>query len=311
MRDTNRVPTRISDGLCSIEGGDAGAGGAGGAAGGAGAAGAGAADGGAGASDAAFYEAFTNADLRTHPSIVGKYKSAEELAHGYVSLEKRFGVDPARRLDLPADPADKDAMRAVFQRLGTPEKPDGYGLKLADGATEADKAFLDRALPALHGANLTNDQAKAVFEYWQGEVKSAGEAAAAADAARMSEGKGALQKAWGADYERRGKEIGAMLTRHGSPGLAAELDSFDKLGNHPELALFLGDVLDAIAEPGEGGGGDAARGDALLTPAQAMAEVRRLEGDPLQGAALRDAGHPMHKAVVAERARLLAMTEPA
>lgn len=300
LRDIFRTTT-TSDRFCwadaGADGGDA-------------AAGVGAGDADAGAAQAAFYEGFADANLKTDPTIQ-TFKSVEELAKGHVALMKRFGIDPARRVDLPADPNDKDGMAAVFTKLGRPEKPDGYGFKLDDKASDADKAFLARALPALHGANLTTEQAKGVFEFWMKEAQDAAAGGAAAQQAAVAAGTEALRKEWGAAYEARTREIGALLVKHGDPALAAELDTPEKLGNHPALSRFLGKLLDQMAEPGVAGGGsgDAARGgERALTPAQAAAAVRQIEGDPVKGAALRDANHAMHKAVVEERIRLLAMT---
>lgn len=275
-----------------------------------GGAGGGAGGGGEGGAVPAFYEAFTDESLKTSPSVQG-FKSAEELAKGFVNLEKRFGIDPARRIDLPADPADAAGMRAVYAKLGLPEKPDGYGFALDDKATDADKAFLGRATEALHAAGLPVGMAKGVFEFWQGEAAAAATAqAAAADEARAA-GEASLKQTWGQAYPQRTKEIGLLLNKYFDPAIVAELTA-DKLGNHPQLALGLGKLVEAMAEPGVAGGGsdEGAGGERAMTPAQATAEVRKLEGDPVTGKALRDAAHPQHKEVVKRRRELLAMTQP-
>jgi hypothetical protein len=48
-----------------------------------------------------------------------------------------------------------------------------------------------------------------------------------------------------------------------------------------------------------------------MTPAQARAAVATLEGDAVKGKALRERDHPQHKAVVAERNRLLGLIDAA
>ncbi|MGH6955297.1 MAG: hypothetical protein ACREEW_01375 [Caulobacteraceae bacterium] len=292
--------------ICSVEaegGGDAGgAGGGGNAAGGAGG---GAPGAGAGEAAKAWYEGLASEGLRTSPSLQN-FKTVDDLASGYVNLEKRFGIDPARRLDLPADPKDAAAMRAVFTKLGLPEKPEGYGFSLAEGASDADKAFLGRATAALHEIGLPSAQAEGVFQYWMKESAAANEAAQLQAQQARDAGMAALKKEWGGDFDRRAREIGAMMNRYGAPDLAKELDSGEKLGNHPQLALFLGHVLDAVAEDGAAGGesGDAAGSDRRLTPSQAIAEAKRIEAHP----GFRDKNHPQHKALVEERQRFLLTT---
>lgn len=272
--------------------------------------GAGGGAGGAGEGAAAYYEAFQNADLKTHPSI-HNFKTPEELASGYVNLEKRFGIDPARRLDLPADPNDKEGMRAVYARLGLPDKVEGYGFTLEEGASEADKGMLERFTKNAFEAGMPKSMADAAVKFWLGEVANAKAAEVEAFKAQAAAGVSALKADWGAAYETRSKEIGRLLNELGDKDLVAELDG-EKLGNYPNLARFLGKMLDRMAEPGSAGGqsGDGAAGDRPLTPTQAEGAVRALEGDPIKGAALRDRSHPMHKAVVDERTRLLSMTTP-
>ena len=296
----------VSDGGGGAEGG--GAGGGGGGAAGAGE-GAGGAAGGAGAADKPFYEAFATEDLKTNPSVQ-KYKTAEELAGAYVNLEKRFGIDPARRIDLPADPNDKDGMRAVYTKLGLPDKPEGYGMALDDKATDADKALLGSFTAKAHELGLPANMAKGVMGFWMEQVAAANKATEEAWAARTTEGKAALQQEFGAAYDARTKEIGDLVGKYGDPELAKML-SGDGLAAYPNVAKMLGKLVDRMAEPGSAGGegGDAARSGGAMTPAQAKAAARALESDPVKGAALQDRNHPQHKAVVDERLRLLQMAE--
>jgi hypothetical protein len=305
---TSHLTTTITD--------DAGAGG-GGAGGGAGA-GAGAGDGGgdaggAGAAAAApYYEAFNDPTLKASPSVQ-IFKTPEDLARGYVNLEKRFGIDPARRIDLPADPNDKDGMRAVYAKLGLPEKPDGYGLKLDDKASDADKATLASFAAKAHELGLPNGMAQGILQWVAEQTTAAETAQTEALTARESAGKADLTKEFGTAYEPRMREINALVTKYGDPELVTALAG-DNLVSFPGVAKMLGKILDRMAEPGTAGGqgGDGDKGEArALTPNQARAAVAALEGDPVKGAALRDRNHAQHRAVVDERNRLLQMTGPA
>jgi hypothetical protein len=299
--------------LNSIEGegtaGDAGASGGGKPAGEGAAAGAsGGAPAGANGAAAPFYEAFTKEAIRTSPSVQ-LFKDVEALAEGYVNLEKRFGIEPNRRLDLPADPNDTAAMRAIWGKLGLPEKADGYKLTLAPEATEADKAMLASFTGRAHELGLPTAMAKGVMDFWVEQVAAAQTASHDASVAALHAGEEALKKEWGQAYEPRLREIGALVVKYGDPALAAELTA-DKIGNHPELAKFLGKIIERMAEPGVMGGDGGAPPPGfdgkVLSPAQASAAAQAIEANP----GLRDKNHPQHKALVAERQRLLAMAEP-
>lgn len=263
-----------------------------------------------GAADKPFYESFTDEALKTSPAVQ-RYKTPEELADAYVNLEKRFGVAPNRRIDLPADPNDKEGMRAVWTKLGLPDKPEGYGLKLDDKATDADKAMLGDFTVKAHELGLPPGQAKGVMDFWMAKAAEANAAAAEAETAAISTGKAALQKEFGTAFDARQREIAGLTEKYFGPKIAEALKG-DGLFKHPDLAIGLGKLLDRMAEPGAAGGnaGDAAQGDRGMTPTQAKAAVSTLEGDPVKGKALRERDHPQHAAVLAERNRLLALANP-
>lgn len=299
------LKTLTTNWVTSIDGEGAGAGGSGDQAGGAGGG-----DGGGGA-PAPFYEGFTREALKTSPTIQA-FKTVEDLAFGYESLVKRMGIEPERRLDLPKDPADKEGWKGVWKRLGAVDKPEDYGFKLGDGATEADTALVTDFAKTAAEMNMPKDMAAGALKWWEGKVAEAQAAQKAAFEAERAEGEGVLKSTWGQAYEQRTREVGRLLaefeTGAKTPAEKAVASALAKdlggnLGNYPGLALFLGSMLDRMAEPGVAGGqtGDAAGGDRAYTPAQAKAEARKIEAHP----GFLDKMHPEHKALVDQRLKLL------
>ncbi len=261
------------------------------------------------AATAAWYSSFTDEAIRTDPSVQ-LFKTPEDMAKGYVSLQKRFGTDPKLRVDLPADPNDAEAMRAVYAKIGMPESPDKYGLALDDKATDADKTMLTEFTAEAHKLGLPAGMAKGVMGFWMSKVAAAQEAETARMAAAAETGTADLKKAWGGAYDARLKEIGGMLTTYGSPGLQKALEG-GNLGLYSDFALMMAKMADRMAEPGGAGGqtGEAAGAQRAMSPDQAKAAVKTLEGDPVKGKALLDASHPQHAAVVKERRDLLRQAE--
>lgn len=297
------IPPMRRSSTMSIEA-DAG-GGAGDGGGGGGGADAGA--GGAGAGDA-WYSGIANEAVRTSPSIQS-FKDVPTLAEAYVSLEKRFGIEPSRRLDLPADPNDAPGMRAVYTRLGLPEKPDGYGIDLGAGATDADKAMLGKATEAFHKIGLPAGMAKEVVAFWAEQNDAAAAAQAEGRTARVTDGTAQLKAAFGAAYDQTTKQVDLLLERYGDDDNRAALKGAEGQAMYPGMTKTLAKLATRMAEPGTQGLGGGSDGGGVMTPDQAAAAVRTLEGDPVKGAALRDKNHAQHAAVVAERSRLLVMKE--
>lgn len=300
--------------MTSDGGADGGVGGAGGAAPAGGGAAAGGAGGGAGGAPAggapqAYWDSFQDEGVRTSPSIQ-RYKTAEDLAKGYVNLEARFGVAPERRLDLPADMNDAAAMRAVWSKLGLPEKPDGYGLRLDDKATDADKASFGEFVDAMHKAGAPTSFVKAAHDWFTGASQKINAAAEQRAAERRTAGEAALKQEWGSAYDARVREIDVALQKYdpkGESGLTKE-----NLAQFPGVARFVMGMLNRMAEPGTDGArsGEADTGGRGMTPNEAKAALRTLNADPVKMKALNDKSDPGHNTVLEERRKLLLAANP-
>lgn len=263
------------------------------------------------AADKPYYESFGDRALAAHPSIQ-KHATMELLAKGYVGLEKSLGVPAERRIDLPEDPTNAEAMRPVWTRLGAPEKAEGYteSIKLPKGATEADSAVLkDFAENVAHKTGMPLAHAQAAVEWWLGKTAAAAEQAQAAMAQRAKDGETALKGELAGAYEPRMKEIAGMLARYdpdAKTGLKAE-----NLTAYPEIARMLIRMADRMAEPaGDGRSGDAASPARPLSPLQAQAALATFSANTEKQKALLDRTHPAHKATLAERAELLKLADP-
>jgi hypothetical protein len=239
---------------------------------------------------------------------VTKFKTAEDMARSYVALEGRFGVPPERRIDLPEDMTNAEAMRAVYGKLGLPEKADGYGFKLAEGATESDTAMLGKYVEKAHQVGLPTEQAKQMLEWWVSENAAAQQASAQALETRKTEGEASLKTAFGGAFDARMREAKNLLSRYdpeGKTGLTA-----DNLTTFPAWTQMLIRMADRMAEP-EGQPSGAVEGEERpMTPAQAKAALNVFELDQAKQKALFDDKHPAHKAVLAERSKLLEAANP-
>lgn len=295
-------------------GGAGGAGAAGGAGdagdgGGEGAAGAGAA--GAGEGEAAPWYAGLSDELKAQPGVV-RHKSLEDAVLAGIAAEKRLGVPADQLLRLPTKPEEiGEFAKTVYKHLGAPDTPEGYKVDL-EGASDADKAVLAEFLKDMHAAGpFPPDMLAAVSKWWHGRVQAEAAAETAEAEAASAKAEGELKTEFGAKYDQTLKEVGALVAQIGGQALVDELDLNGKVGSSPALFRFLAKINDKMAEPGPTGDGQRAKaGDGKMTPAEAKVARATLEGDPVEGMALRDPRHPMHAAVVEKRNRLLAFENP-
>ena len=245
-------------------------------------------------------------DLKNWTGLA-KYKSLPDAITAMKAAESKLGAPPDQLLRLPKTPDDKEGLAAIFKALGAPDSPDGYQFKLPENLAEADKAAVAGFAKHMHEAGpFPPSVVSAAVNWWTAEVARQEEAAQAELATMKAAGEAQLREAWGAAYDQRTKEVGALISELGGEALVKELNA-STLGDHPALAMALAKVVEMRAEGGPSGDGQRADiSSGVMTPQQARAHRLEMEADAEQMKALMDASHPQHKAVVEKRNRFFA-----
>ena len=254
------------------------------------------------------------ADLR-EMALFKDIKDMDGLARSYANAAKMVGMDKAQLVALPADDSDPAAMEAIYNKLGRPEKPDGYKLspvELPEGLprdAELEKTFLGRA----HELGLSTKQADGLFKWWS-EVNVAKFAEADKQlAAAHQAANQALKADWGAAYDAKialaGKAINQYQQQLGlGDGLVKELEA--GLGNNPALAKLFAHLGEGISEPSELPGRTTGRVDQALSPTEAKQEINALHADEKFMKAYTTKEHPGHPDAVKRMQRLYEFAHP-
>lgn len=112
-----------------------------------------------------WYDGIEDADLKGYVQNKG-WKDPNELANGYRNLEKLLGSE---KIPMPKGADDQEGWGRVYDALGRPKSADEYGLTTPDGlSTEFSKA----AAGKFHELGLSANQAKALTEWYNGEIKN-------------------------------------------------------------------------------------------------------------------------------------------
>ena len=118
------------------------------------------------------------------------------MANSYRNAEKLLGGE---KLVLPKDATDQAGCDALYNKLGRPEKPDGYKIPLPEGSAGGE--FEAWAKNTFHGAGLTQQQAESVgskFNEMMAATIAKDEAESKQQAAQE---RVAIEKEWGADFK--------------------------------------------------------------------------------------------------------------
>lgn len=171
---------------------------------------------------------------------VGKkgVKDPAALAKSYRQLEQTFGAERAgRAVVLPGENAGPEEWDAVWEKLGRPKDPAGYGFQAPEGA---DPKFAETLTGAFHRAGLRPDQAGIVYDALK-ELADDGPDVEAQAAKNRSEHE-ELRREWGPSYEQK-----VALGRRAFRTMGLDGDAINAIEN----ALGTRKVFEMAARMGE------------------------------------------------------------
>lgn len=233
-------------------------------------------------------------DLRNEPSL-RLFSDPASLAKSYVHAQRMIGAD---KIPLPGKSATDDEWRQVYRRLGAPEDPKAYDIKLgADVMADREmQAFREAALEA----GLNNRQAGRIAQFIESTVVQAREAQSAGIDQVRQQGEQELRQEWGQAFEQKiALANRAANTFLGSTELldTIELSDGRLLGDHPAIVKMFANLAAEIGE-------DRLLGEStelVMTPADAQQKISEITR---QGTPYWDKFHPEHRQYVDEALRL-------
>lgn len=202
-----------------------------------------------------------------------KFDGLENLAKGYVNLEKLHGGS----IKIPGDDAKPEDWSAFYSKLGRPEKPEDYGIEvnLPEGH-EQDKEAEGRFLKVAHDVGLTKGQAEKLIQFGITENLSQADKATTLNLASTEEARGVLREKWGATFERNEALAQRALSEFGSKELTALLEDKEfKFGNNPAVVEVFASIGRALLEDGHISGEEVG-----MTVDGAKSKIAEIMGDP-------------------------------
>lgn len=191
----------------------------------------GAGEGGGGAP--AFYEQFTNAELKTAAQQRG-WKSPEDAVRDHESLFKLKGVPADQLLTMPKDVKNLQELKPIMTRLGLPETADKYDVKITPGQNQRDiindpqnensKGLRTALLGAFHESMMPGAPVNAAMNAVNTWLNNAEQAWVQKQEAATKAEMDGLKKEWGPAYEER-----VELARRASRQLGISGDVMDNL----------------------------------------------------------------------------------
>lgn len=235
-------------------------------------------------------------DLKGYVANKG-WDEPAKVAQSYRELEK-FAGSKANYMEMP-DPNDPEAVSNVLRKLGAPEGPDGYNIELPEGVTP-DENMMGAFKTLAAETHMTPAQAQKAVEWFEGYKQNVAESMQAESAEQSEKAIAALQKEWGADFDKN-VAAGQKLVR------ATDISTEDiqKLEDHMGTSA----VMNIMAKLGSKLGttdliGDDANSAYGMTPEMARSEISTLGASKDFRLQLRDPSNPGHRSATQKMQRL-------
>ena len=206
-------------------------------------------------------------EIRSEKSLE-HFKGVDDLARSYVNAQKMIGG----RIPIPKE-GDNDAWNEVWGKLGRPEAPDKYNIKLPEVkggnlSPEMQQEFMKVA----HGLGLNNKQVQEILNFEAQRINKDAEVFSNA----MQESEMELKKEYGKAYDQKIASAQRAVRDIGDDDFVKLLDETG-MGNHPAMVRFAAKIGDMLAEDAAIGVGSAFH---AMTPGEAQQKINDLKGDP-------------------------------
>lgn len=229
------------------------------------------------------------------------YKDIGALAKSLVHAQKQVGRD---KITIP-DPklATDEDYRAVFKKLGLPEDPKEYEVKLKKDS-KLDPDFLNKFKENAHKAGILPRQAQAVLDWYETESEAHVQAVESQFNQKKTQQLTKLKEEWGNAF---GKHIEAAQLAFGDFATEADVNYLNETGLDSDpvlLRLFskIGMVLKDDDLKGRG------HSSSIMSPADAQKQIDEIMANPDHPH--NNGKHPNHQTAVAEMSKLWEQVHP-
>lgn len=178
------------------------------------------------------------------------FKEISDFITSYANLEKLKGVPEKQLLKIPEKADDKEGWASVFNKLGRPEKPEGYTIEMPEGV-EKDESAIKWAQETFHQLGLSKQQGEEFIKSWNKLAME--KQASMVENQKIEEAKAEkeLKTKWGLAFEKNktiaqnaAKQFGIDEQMMGSlisnMGLTKAMEFFHHLGESVGEANFIG-----------------------------------------------------------------------
>ena len=182
---------------------------------------------------------------RNDPSIE-KFTEIDALAKSYINATKMIGQD---KIVIPNKNSTEEVWEEAYTKLGRPETPDQYNLKIESDVVKMDDSAIKSFAEQSHKLGLNSKQAEGILDFYKNNMEGIAQQSKIDTETAQAQSEQVLRQEWGRDFDAKVKQAGAIAKANINPEvLDMTLSNGTRLGDHPEIIKGFAKIASMMSE---------------------------------------------------------------
>lgn len=184
-------------------------------------------------------------EYRKDPNIE-KFTEADALAKSYINAVKMIGQD---KIVIPNQNSTEEVWEEAYTKLGRPETPDQYNLKVQSDVVKMDDNAIKSFAEQSHKLGLNSKQAEGILNFYKDNMEGIAQQSKIDTETAQAQSEQVLRQEWGREFDAKVKQAGAIAKANINPEvLDMTLSNGTRLGDHPEIIKGFAKIASMMSE---------------------------------------------------------------
>ena len=184
-------------------------------------------------------------EYRKDPNIE-KFTEADALAKSYINAVRMIGQD---KIAIPTKNSTQEVWDEAYSKLGRPESPDKYNLKIESDVVTMDENAIKSFAEQSHKLGLNTQQAEGILDFYKNNMEGTAQQSKIDTETAQAQSEQELRQEWGRDFDAKVQQAGALAKANiDSEVLDMTLSNGIRLGDHPQIIKGFAKIASLMSE---------------------------------------------------------------
>ena len=184
-------------------------------------------------------------EYRKDPNIE-KFTEADALAKSYINAVRMIGQD---KIVIPTKNSTQEVWDEAYSKLGRPESPDKYNLKIESDVVTMDENAIKSFAEQSHKLGLNTQQAEGILDFYKNNMEGTAQQSKIDTETAQAQSEQELRQEWGRDFDAKVQQAGALAKANiDSEVLDMTLSNGIRLGDHPQIIKGFAKIASLMSE---------------------------------------------------------------